>query len=379
MDIDRITVYDLKIPFSRTIRHRLFTRRETQSLIVVVQDKNGIKGFGEGTPREYVTGEALGESLKAAEQLSQAICNKAVRSFDELDQLLSNVGNSKTAAHYPAAFCAVETALLDLWSKLNHKTIFQLFNRASNRRSLSYSGVIPFTKKTGDLLKYVAWVKQLKLASLKVKVVDSESGLSQLKVIRERLGDQVDIRVDANSAFTAEAALSFIENATPFHLSAIEQPVAKDDLNGLKQVSVGSNIPVIADESMYTSKGPLYLIDNNYCHGLNIRLSSCGGFRKAYHTYRRAMAKRMMVVIGAHVGETAILAFAGRQLATLCPGATYLEGSFSKYVLEEDLVDDDIAFGPGGMAPVPGDFGLGIDIQLAAIERWSDCHADIGL
>ena len=379
MHIDRATIYNLKIPFSRTIRHRLFIRRETQSLIVVIQDKSGIKGFGEGTPREYVTGELLVESLKAAERLSQVICKKAVRSFGELDHMLSDVGHSKTALRHPAAFCAVETALLDLWSKLNKKTIFEVFNRAANRRPLTYSGVIPFTKKTEDLLKYIRWIKQLKLTSLKVKVVDHESGLSQLSVIRERLGDQVDIRVDANSAFTAKAALSFIKSATPFNLSAIEQPVAKDDLNGLKQVSAGSNIPVIADESMYTSKGPSYLIENNYCHGLNIRLSSCGGFSKAYQLYRRAMAKRMLVVIGAHVGETAILSFAGRHLAILCPGATYLEGSFSKYVLEEDLVDDDIAFGPGGMVPVPRALGLGIEIRSAAIETWSDRHADIGV
>ena len=171
--------------------------------------------------------------------------------------------------------------------------------------------------------------------------------------------------------------MAFIKRAKPIHLSNIEQPVAKDDLTGLKEVSENSEIPIIADESMYTQRGPFYLIENNICHGLNIRLSSCGGFRKAYTIYQQATLKNMTVVLGAHVGETAILSFAGRNLAMMCPEAKYLEGSFSKYVLKEDLVNKDISFGPGGVVPVPTDPGLGIEIRTSAIKNWSALYASI--
>lgn len=130
---------------------------------------------------------------------------------------------------------------------------------------------------------------------------------------------------------------------------------------------------------MYTSRGPFYLIDNNICHGLNIRLSGCGGFQKAYNIYQQATLKNMTVVLGAHVGETAILSFAGRNLAIMCQEAKYLEGSFSKYVLKEDLVNEDISFGPGGVVPVPTGPGLGIEIETPAIENWSELYASMGL
>jgi L-alanine-DL-glutamate epimerase-like enolase superfamily enzyme len=377
MEINKITIYNLRIPFSRTIRHRLYSRSETQSIVVVLQDHHGNKGVGEGTPRGYVTGEALDTSLDCAKVLSQKVIGQNIESVSQLYTLLDNLGSIEIAHENPAAFCALETALLDLWSRLAHTTLYRLFKIKSKMEQLSYSGVIPYSSSETELLKVVELIKFLKLRTLKVKVVDLDSGVSQLKIIREKLGSDIDIRVDANAAFEKETALAFIKAAKAIRLSAIEQPVAKADLTGLKHVSDNSDIPVIADESMYTPKGPFYLIDNNICHGLNIRLSSCGGFRKAHYIYQQAKRKHMMVVLGAHVGETAILSFAGRHLAMMCPEATYLEGSFSKYVLKEDLVNEDISFGAGGAVPVPIGSGLGIDIESGAIENWSTRFSSI--
>jgi muconate cycloisomerase len=148
-------------------------------------------------------------------------------------------------------------------------------------------------------------------------------------------------------------------------------------LKGLKKVSRNSDIPIIADESMYTSEGPLYLIEHDVCHGLNIRLSSCGGFQKALEIFQQAHAKKMTVVIGAHVGETAILSYAGRNFAVICPKSRYLEGSFSRYVLKEDLVPENIAFGREGYAPTPIRSGLGIEIDETSIVARSSLYASI--
>ena len=377
MEIDTINIYNLRIPFSRTIKHGLYSRSETQSIIVVLLDRFGNKGVGEGTPREYVTGERLNNSLMCTKVLSQKILGQKVGSISELNALLKDLGEADIAIENPAAFCALETALLDLWATIEHKTLYRLFINRNDIKYLSYSGVIPYIKSEHELRKYIELVKRLKLTSLKVKVVDLESGISQLKIIRGKLGRDIDIRVDVNSAFSVETTMAFIKRAKPIHLSNIEQPVAKDDLTGLKEVSENSEISIIADESMYTQRGPFYLIENNICHGLNIRLSSCGGFKKAYTIYQQAVLKNMTVVLGSHVGETAILSFAGRNLAMMCPEAKYLEGSFSKYVLKEDLVNKDISFGPGGVVPVPTDPGLGIEIRTSAIQNWSALYASV--
>jgi muconate cycloisomerase len=379
MVIQSIKIYNLKIPFARTIKHSLFTRNVTESIIVVLKDNDGNQGFGEGTPREYVTGESLNESLKAAHKISKKILGQPFETEEELNSLMKVAGNSDVVNKNPAAFCALETGLLDLWSRLSKKSIYQLFNRKCREENLFYSGVIPSANDKDEFLKYVHLIKKLELPSLKIKVADAEIGISQLKMIRETLGQEIDIRVDANAAFTADTAIQFIKNAKSVNLSAIEQPVPKNDLVGLKEVSRHSEVPIIADESMYTSKGPFHLIDNDICHGLNIRLSSCGGFRRACQIYDKAILKKMMVVLGAHVGETAVLSFAGRNLAMICKDASYLEGSFSKYIIKEDLVDHDIAFGSGGIVPVPYKFGLGVEIKHKMIEKWSQLFASLSV
>ena len=379
MVIQSIKIYNLKIPFVRTIKHSLFTRDETESIIVVLQDDDGNQGVGEGTPRQYVTGETLDKSLLAIQRFSKMILGKPFETKTELNKLMADISDSDVVSQNPAAFCALETALLDLWSRLDNKSIYQLFDSKNKRENLFYSGVIPATNSKNEFIKYVHLIRKLELQSLKIKVTDIEMGISQLKMIRETLGQEMDIRVDANAAFTADTAIRFIESAKSMNLSAIEQPVPKNDLVGLKKVSRHSEVPIIADESMYTSKGPFHLIDNDICHGLNIRLSSCGGFHRACQIYKKARLKKMMIVLGAHVGETAVLSFAGRNLAMICKDADYLEGSFSKYVIKEDLVDHDVSFGSRGMVPVPKNFGLGVDIKQSMIEKWSDLFASLSV
>jgi len=379
MIIETIDIYNLEIPFVRPVRHSLFSRTTTESLVVVLRDRDGCCGYGEGTPRTYVTGEQLAGSLSAAATLSEDLLGAPCKTLGELTERLDGIGTPDVIAAHPAAFCALETAALDLWSRRQNQPIHRLFNPGFDTRDLIYSGVIPAVEQEGSFLKYVSLVQQLGLRSIKLKVSDPEKGIAQVEHLRSLLGGEIDIRIDANAAFSADTAIQFARRAKRFDVCAMEQPVAKDDLAGLKRVSANSDIPIIADESMYTKKGPLYLIENGICHGLNIRLSSCGGFRRAMDIYRQARSKNMVTMLGAHVGETAILSLAGRNLAVLMQAAKYLEGSFSRYVLKEDLVAADVAFGSGGAALIPTKPGLGVEIQHPAIEKWSQRYASLSM
>ena len=363
MKLKKITIDNLKIPFSRKVEHRLHDRRETESIVLTVVDSEGMAGFGEGTPRPYVTGERLDHSLIAAHALAEQAVGQEISTRDALLTLLTTTGRSDIACTHPAAFCALETALLDLWTRQQGQPLYRFFDGHSQTDRLYFSGVIPFIRHADQFHQILQLVQQLNFSALKLKVVDLESGIAQLKRIRSVLGPDIDIRVDANGAFTSRTALAFIEQATPMAISAVEQPVAKDDLEGLKTVSAASRIPIIADESMYTTHGPQYLIENHICDGINIRLSSCGGFIKAYELYQQAVSHKIMVVLGSHVGETAILSFAGRHLAMLCPEAIHLEGSFSKYVLKADLVKHDVSLASMERRPHRQAMGLALSLS----------------
>jgi muconate cycloisomerase len=232
-----------------------------------------------------------------------------------------------------------------------------------------YSAVIPVVSEP-FLLQLLDMVKKLQLGFVKLKIAGKENGISALRLARENLGPDVDLRVDCNGAFSPEEAIVFIEEIKPYDISAIEQPVAKRDTSGLRFVSSRSTVPVIADESMCTLEDALQLIEQKSCKGFCVKLSKCGGLIKCLKLSDIAKANGIFCQISSHIGETAILASAGRHLYALCGQCKYLEGSFSKYLLKEDVVREDISFGLNGHAHVLTGPGLGVEVDESILNRW---------
>jgi muconate cycloisomerase len=160
----------------------------------------------------------------------------------------------------------------------------------------------------------------------------------------------------------------------PYRISAVEQPVAKDDFAGMRQVSEAVSIPVIADESLCTEEDARALIDLQACRIFNIRLSKCGGLGAATRIRRLAEAAGILCQVGCHVGETSILSAAGRHFALTVPQLSYMEGSLSSYLLIRDVVSEPVAFQSGGLArELPGP-GLGIDVLVGALTDLAVSH-----
>ena len=272
---------------------------------------------------------------------------------------------------HPAAFCALETALLDVAARTWRVPVGDLI-APKLRTTLEYSAVIPMMSPE-PMRQLLQLVKMNRMHFVKLKV-GTDADLATLQLAREILGPQVDIRVDANSAWTAPEAIERLQDMAPYGISAVEQPVAKADFAGMRQVSEAVAIPVIADESLCTVEDARRLIDLQACGIFNIRLSKCGGLGNATRIRTMAEAAGISCQLGCHVGETSILSAAGRHFALTVPHLTYLEGSFSPYLLVQDVVARPVVFNGGGMAQeLPGP-GLGIDVLDSALENLAVSH-----
>ncbi len=376
MKIKRFSIFRLAIPFSLPISHNLAQRQKSDALLIMAESEEGLKGYGEGTPRPYVTGEDLDSCIAAANMLCQGLTSAKVETMKDLESLLDEKASSDLAQANPSAFCAMELSLLDLWGRTCHKPLWRLFARTPVQESFSYSAVIPMLGGPA-LDKLLEAIKGLKMHMVKVKVSGLAAGVDYVRHIRNTLGTQADIRVDANGAFSAEQSLEFLEKTRDYNISAFEQPVPKDDLNGMKTVTELGNVPVLADESICTAMDIKYLVENRICSGFNIRLSKCKGFRNSLRFWRYAKQNGFICQMGCHVGETAVLAAAGRHFATICEKITFLEGSFSRFVLVHDLSRKGVTFGMGGRATSIHRPGLGIDIDESALACWGKLVAEV--
>ena len=370
MRINKISVHRISIPFNRQISHNLYNGTETEAVVVVAVDESGLVGYGEGTPRVFVTGETLDKTIEAAHSLAGRLAPNQFHTFKGLSDYLEITGSLELSQQYPSAWCALELAVLDLWAKREGKPLWQLFAQKPTADPCVYSAVIPVVAEQ-PLSQLLNMIKKLRLEFVKLKIADKDSGISTVKLARKILGPNVDLRVDCNGAFSPDEAIAFIEEVQPFGISTIEQPVQKTDISGLGFVSSQSRIPVIADESMCTLEDAMQLIERKACKGFSIKLSKCGGFIKCLKLLDIAKANGIFCQISCHIGETAILTAAGRHFYALSHQCKYLEGSFSKYLLKEDIVTKDISFGLKGYAPLFTDPGLGIEVDESILKRWA--------
>jgi muconate cycloisomerase len=372
MIVKQLDIWHLKLGFQSPIKHNLATHEGSDNLVLRVTTADGITGFGEGVPRVFVTGEVLSHSLSfLREVLTPAILAGDFPSPQALVKGLANLYQHAQAQRHPAAFCALETALLDAAGRTWDMPVTELIG-PKLRTSLEYSAVIPLMSPE-QMRHLFHLVKMNHMRFVKLKV-GTDDDLSTLRLARDELGDDVDIRVDANSAWTPSEAIARLKEMQPYRISAVEQPVAKADFAGLKQVSEAVPIPVIADESLCNEDDARRLIDLKACRIFNIRLSKCGGPGAATRIRQMAEAAGILCQLGCHVGETSILSAAGRQFALTVPHLSYVEGSFSPYLLVRDVVSQPVSFNGGGMADeLPGP-GLGIEVLLTALNELAVTH-----
>ena len=118
--------------------------------------------------------------------------------------------------------------------------------------------------------------------TIKTKVGTSfDEDIARIKAIREAVGDDVKIRIDANQAWNAKEAVRLIERLNEYDLELVEQPVAYHDIAGLEYVTKHSIVPIMSDESCFNSKDALRLVERRAVDYLNIKLMKCGGIREA--------------------------------------------------------------------------------------------------
>ncbi len=360
MIIKKVDIWHLKCRFRYPFKHKLATHTGSDNLVVRLSTGQGIYGYGEGIPRDFVTGESLTASLAfLKEGLGPAILRFPAVSPTSLLPSLRLLQEKFAVETSPGAFCALETALLDAAGRTWGQPL-STFLGSRLARSVTYSAVLPLAAGP-QLSQFLQLVRAQGMRSVKLKVGE-ENDLDTLSQARRELGEEVDLRVDANGAWSAAEAILRIREMEPFRLSAVEQPVAKDDFEGLRQVREGVNIPIMADESLCTEEEARRLIRLKACQMFNIRLSKVGGLTTALRLKETADAAGIRCQLGCHVGETSILAAAGRHYALTQGPLAYLEGSFAPYLLTRDLVQEPVKFGRGGVGlPLPGP-GLGVRV-----------------
>jgi muconate cycloisomerase len=232
---------------------------------------------------------------------------------------------------------------------------------------VTYSGVVT----AGPLdraARHARRMRAIGLQHVKVKV-GFDDDIERVRAVREALGPEASLRLDANGAWSFERAVEVLRAVAPLGIAAVEQPLPRGA--DLPRLRATVPVPLMADESLVTLADAEALIAEAAVDLVNVRVSKCGGLARSLAIATRAAEAGLGVQVGSQVGETAILAAAGRHLAATLPEVAFVEGSFGTLLLAEDVSVDSVRFGHRGEAPLLTGPGLGIRVVEARLRSRS--------
>ncbi|HLZ48384.1 MAG TPA: dipeptide epimerase [Candidatus Limnocylindria bacterium] len=286
----------LAVPFaiSRAVR--------TEKRVVLVELREGDRvAYGEGSPDPFFgeTSESIEADVRGA--------------FDVLPEDPRDLASvrGRLDARFPhggAAACALDTLAHDRAAQaagVPLRTFLGLAPAEAPPTSFTIGIAAPAL-----MAERAAAAKRDGFGVLKVKLGHGDD-VPILDAIR-RVFDGV-IRVDPNAAWTPQEAPGRIERIAPFGIEFVEQPVAPQDIDGLRFVRDHSELPIVADEAAVR----LADVDRlaGACDGINVKLQKCGGVAEARAMIERAHELGLKVMLGCRAAETSVAIAAAAHLA----------------------------------------------------------------
>ncbi|ACU63828.1 dipeptide epimerase [Chitinophaga pinensis] len=313
----QLTLYPFELKFKHTFTISRKSK-DVQPLLVVKLEQDGFSGLGETADNSYynMTVPRLMEDINAHRDLIEGY---TLDTPEELWKTLFPLFKDNLFA-----LCAIDLAAHDLYAKKQGKKLYEVWGL-----DISHNPMTDYTIGIDTVENMVSKLKEFPWPIYKIKLGTKED-IAIIEALRKHTN--AIFRVDANCAWGVEETL---RNAAAFKslgVEFIEQPMPAADIDGMKQVYEQSALPLIADESCITEAD--VALCKGLFHGINIKLTKCGGITPARRMIAEAKQLGMQVMTGSMnestVGTSAV--------AHLLPYLDYVDMD-GPLLLAEDTAD----------------------------------------
>jgi len=227
---------------------------------------------------------------------------------------------TQVIADVPAALCAFDLAFHDLLGVVAGMPLYRILGGYRNKILTSAT---VFLGTVQESIEQAQMRASQGFRMLKIKGgLDPEEDVRRVQAIHRTLPDLI-LRLDADGGYTVEQALD-VTRALGNYLEMIEQPTPATDLNGLRQVTRHSPVPVLADQSVLGPASALEIATHRYADGLSIKVATCGGLRCARQMDAIARVSHLSIMVSCVV-EPALMIAAGLSFALSSPGIAYAD------------------------------------------------------
>ncbi|HEV7394293.1 MAG TPA: enolase C-terminal domain-like protein, partial [Burkholderiales bacterium] len=253
----------------------------------------------------------------------------------------------------PAAWAAVELALLDLIAKGEAKSVESLLGLPALNGRFSYTAVIGDAAPPQFAAQLAHYLKA-GFRQFKIKLNGDEArDRSKVRALVDAGVSAETVRADANNVWQrADAAIADLQ-ALEFRFAAIEEPLKAGDYAGMARLASELHTKIVLDESVLSVEQLDRLSGPADRWIVNVRVSKMGGVLRSLELVSELRARGLGLIIGAQVGETSILTRAALTVANAAKDILLgQEGAFGTHLLARDVVNPSLIFGAGGILDV---------------------------
>ncbi len=219
-----------------------------------------------------------------------------------------------------AALCAFDLAFHDLLGLAAGMPLYRLFG--GYRPKIQTSATV-FLGSIQESVEQAKMRAKQGFRMLKIKGgLDPEEDAQRIKYIHRALPEMI-LRLDADGGYSIEQALD-LTRVLGNRLEMVEQPTHPDDLNGLREVTRHSPVPVLADQSVRDPASALEMASHHQADGISVKVATCGGLRCARQMDAIARAANLIMMVSCLI-EPALLIAAGLHFALSSPNIRYAD------------------------------------------------------
>lgn len=343
-------------------------------MILKITTDTGIVGWGEAFGPAFVNHTIIDKYFK------NYLLGKDPLDIEvHWEKLYNMMRDHCTKGNAIEAISAVDVALWDIKGKFFDQPIYKLMGGKYRERIMPYAtglyrNVLP--TRIEDLIEEAMGYKNAGFRAMKIKIgFGIQDDIDTVKAIREAIGPDILIMVDANHAYNANTALKVCRGIEECDITWFEEPVPPEDIEGYIEVKSQTSIPISGGEAEFTRFGFNNLLSKR---AVDIVQPDCG-VTGGISEYRKiaVLASVNNIQMYPHVWGSAIALFTGINCAfatqdfphNLVQEEMLLEYDRTENVFREKLAKEGLKMVDGYVLP-PTKAGLGIEVDEAVIEKY---------
>lgn len=353
MKITDVVLTHVKIPLFYPVKWSGGTRYSAPAIVIQIKTDEGIVGLGEAVGPTVATVKTILE-----EELKQFLIGKDPMRTEWLIRRMEEF--SRNWYHIAAyAISGIEIALYDIKAKALNAPVYQLLG-GKCKSEISYAGYLFIDTPENNAKKALDYVNR-GYRELKLKVGRNLSqDIESLEAIRDKVGKDIKIRIDANMNWSVPTAIKWIKAVRRFDIQYVEQPVPDFDPEGMAAVRKAVDVPIAADEGCTTIQSVMELIKHESCDVFVVYISEAGGLSRAKQIVSLADACGKWCSVGTWA-ETGIATIAGAHL--IASSANFPFANDTHYMLQtKDILKKELEIVDGSIK-IPDLPGLGVEID----------------